>query len=306
MVRPVTTAPRVAVIVLAWNGRRWIDRCLRSLAATAYPALTVQVVDNGSRDGTPDLVAAAFPHVLLDRRPRNLGVAAGNNVGIRWALAAGADYVGLLNQDTWVEPGWLAPLVRAAEADPTIGVLSPLQLTYESDAPDPGFARVVADLPGDGIREVPTAPGAALLVRRGVFEKVGLFDPLYFAYFEEADFCRRARAQGFRTVVMPAGRIHHWHSLLHPAEMPLHTQLLSVRNQFIFALKDPVPPIRINLVRCAGLWRRELAYCLRHPRGVRGGAARAAALAWIFVSLALNLPRALRHRAQERGRAAYL
>jgi GT2 family glycosyltransferase len=306
MVPPVTRAPRVAVVVLTWNGRRWVDRCLRSLAETAYPALTVLVVDNGSEDGTADLVASAFPHVLLDRRPRNLGVAAGNNVGIRRALAAGADYVGLLNQDTWVERGWLAPLVAAAESDPTIGVLSPLQLTYESDDPDPGFARVMAQAPGDGVRDVPTAPGAALLVRRRVFEEVGLLDPLYFAYFEEADFCRRARAHGFRTVITTAGRIHHWHSLAHPAEMPLRAQLLSVRNQFIFALKDPAEPLRANLARCVGLWRRELAYCLRHPRGVRGGAARAAALAWTLGSFTLNLPRALRHRAQERSGAAYL
>ncbi len=305
MVRETMTAPAVSVVVLTWNGRRWIERCLRSVAATAYPALTVRVVDNGSRDGTGDLVAA-FPSVLLDRRPRNLGFASGNNVGIRAALAAGADYVALLNQDTWVEPGWLAPLVQAAEADPSVGVLSPVQLTYESDNYDPGFARVFDGTPGDAVREVTSVPGAALLVRRTVFETVGLLDPIYFAYFEEADFCRRARARGFRTVVVPAGRVHHWHALLHPAEMPLRVQVLSVRNQFIFALKDPVAPIRTNLARCLGLWRRELHYCLRHPRGFRGGARRATALAWILVSLVLNLPRTLRHRALERGRAAYL
>jgi len=305
VVRDVLTAPRVSVIVLTWNGRRWIDHCLRSLRATAYPELTVRVVDNGSCDGTGDL-AAAHPGVVLDRRPRNIGFASGNNVGIRAALAAGADYVALLNQDTWVEPGWLAPLVEAAQADPSVGVLSPTQLTYEGDDLDPGFARAFDGPPEARVHEVTTVPGAALLVRRAVFETVGLLDPLYFAYFEEADFCRRARARGFRTVVVPAGRIHHWHTLLHPAEMPLRVQVLAVRNQFIFALKDPVAPIRTNLARCLGLWRRELHYCLRHPRGVRGGARRAAALVWILGSLVLNLPRTLRHRALERDHAAYL
>ncbi len=298
--------PRVTVVVLAWNGRRWIDRCLTSLAATAYPALTVLVVDNGSRDGTHDEVATRFPAVLLDRRPRNLGFAGGNNVGIRAALRAGAEYVALLNQDTWVEPGWLAPLVEAAEADPGIGILSPAQLTYEGDGYDPGFEKILDGAPGERVREVPTAPGAALLVRRRVFETVGLLDPIYFAYFEEADFCRRARCHGFRTVVVPAGRIHHWHGLVHYAEMPLRLQLLSVRNQFIFALKDPDASTAKALARCLALWRREAAYCLRHPRGLRGGVVRAAALAWAAVSLVACLPRVLRHRALERRAAAYL
>lgn len=300
------SAPAVAAIVLSWNGRRWVDRCLTSLAATAYPSLTIHVVDNGSRDGTPEGIAARFPGVRLIRRARNLGFAAGNNVGIRAALAAGAEYVALLNQDTWVESGWLTPLVNAIEADHGIGIVSPAQLAYDGDDDDPGFARVLEGVPDGAVREVPSAPGAALIIRREVLQAVGLFDPVYFAYFEEVDLCRRARAHGFRTVVVPAGRIHHWHGLVHHGEMPLRAQLLSIRNQFIFALKDPAVAPVTALARCLALWRREVLLCLRHPRGLRGSLERGAALAWAATSLAVNLPRVLHHRAVERRPGAYL
>ena len=299
-------APKVVAVVLSWNGRRWIQRCLDSLSATAYPALGIHVVDNGSRDGTPEEIAARFPHVLLTRQRRNLGFAEGNNAGIRAALRAGADYVALLNQDTWVEPGWLTPLIEVAEADPGIGILSPAQLSYEGDTYDPNFEKIVHGYPGGPVIDVPTVTGAALLVRRKVFEQVGLLDPIYFAYFEEVDFCRRARIRGWRTAVVPAARIHHWHGLLHPAEMPLHIKILALRNQFVLGLKDPEASTWANLRHCLALWRREVGYCLRHPRGLRGGAARAAALAWVAVWLLVNLPRVLYHRALERRRGAYL
>lgn len=299
-------APSVVAIVLTWNGRPWIQRCLESLSGTKYPALSIHVVDNGSRDGTPDEIAARFPHVRLTRQRRNLGFAAGNNVGIRAALRAGAGYVALINQDTWVEPGWLAPLVEVAEADPSVGIASPAQLAYDGDDYDLNFESALRGRPGGQVIEVPAIPGAALLVRRRVFEEVGLFDPIYFAYFEENDFCRRARVRGWRTVVVPAGRIHHWHRLLHPSEMPLRIQILSLRNQFVFALKDPEAGVWTALRRCLELGRQEVRYCLRHPRGLRRGAARAAALAWIAVWLGVNFPRVLRHRSLERRMAAYL
>ncbi len=299
-------APRVFAIVLSWNGRRWIRRCLESLVGTVYPELHICVVDNGSRDGTPEEIEARFPHVHLIRLKRNLGFAGGNNVGIRAALQTGADYVVLLNQDTWVEPDWLKPLVEPAEADTSIGILSPAQLVYEGNSYDQNFDRLLHGCPKGQIIEVPRVIGAALLVKRQVFETVGLFDPIYFAYFEETDFCRRARLRGFRAVVVPAGRIHHWHGLLHPEEMPLQTKILLMRNPFVFALKDPEAGLWTRLGRCLELGYEELQSCVRHPRGLRGGAARGTALAWVALWLVVNLPRVLYHRSLEQGAAAYL
>ncbi len=309
---------KVVAVVLAWNGRRWIGPCLDALLATEYPGLEVLVVDNGSTDGTAELAEAHVPRLRLIRNGRNVGYAAGNNVGVRAALRTGAEFVALVNQDTRVERGWLTPLVEAAVADTRLGVLSPAQWDYEGRTPDPAFLALLASVDsraadalaaGDPVRgpiEAPTAIGAALLLTRALIEAVGLFDPLYFVYFEEADLCRRARRRGFRVVIVPEARVRHWHGLLHPAEMSRLASYLSFRNQFVFELKDPGRPTAGNLRAWLALCGREVEYCLRHPRGVRGGLVRAGALAVAQASVLVNLPRIFVHRARERRGAAHL
>ncbi|HEY1015402.1 MAG TPA: glycosyltransferase family 2 protein, partial [Herpetosiphonaceae bacterium] len=112
--------PRVTVIILNYNGWRFMPGCLAALAATDYPAeaLDILVVDNASHDGSVEHLRRDFPGVRLLALGGNTGFAGGNNAGIR---ASDAPYVVMLNNDTAVEPGWLKPLVAAAEADPTVG-----------------------------------------------------------------------------------------------------------------------------------------------------------------------------------------
>jgi len=308
----------VVAVVLAWNGRRWIGPCLDALLATEHPGLEVLVVDNGSTDGTAELAEAYVPRVRLIRNGRNIGYAAGNNVGVRAALRTGAEFVVLLNQDTRVERGWLTPLIEAALADTRLGVLSPAQWDYEGRTPDPSFLALLASVDsqaaralvaGDAVRgpiEVPTVIGAALLLTRALVQAVGLFDPLYFVYFEEADLCRRARRCGFRVAIVPEARVRHWHGLQHPAEMSRHASYLSFRNQFVFELKDPSRLAAGNLCAWLALCAREVTYCLRHPRGVRGGLLRVGALAVAQAWVLVNLARIFAHRARERRGAAYL
>ena len=297
----------VIAVVPAWNGRRWIGRCLASLIATDHPGLEIIVVDNGSQDDTAGEVARLFPQVTLLRKSRNLGFAEGSNVGIRTALRRGASYVAVINQDAWADPGWLSALLAAAEADPTIAVLTPEQYDYEGREFDPAFAVLMRGRAHQaGFVETDAIIGAAILLRRTMLERVGLFDPLYVAYFEEADLCRRARRAGFRTGVVPGSRVYHWHALAHPGQMSSRASYLSFRNQFVYELKDPVRTGAANLAAWLALCGREIARCLRHPRGSRGGLIRAAALgvsqAWVIA----NLPRILEHRAVERRGAAYL
>jgi hypothetical protein len=309
---------RTLAIVLTWNGRRWIAPCLQSVLASTYPGLEVLVVDNGSTDGTPDLVTALAPRVRVIRNRGNLGFAGGSNVGLRVALREGAELVALLNQDLRVEADWLARLVEAAEARPEFGILAPAQWDYEGRRPDSHFLAALARADsraaaavGAGERwrdpvEVPTAIGAALVIRRAVLERVGLFDPLYFAYFEEADLCRRARRAGFRVGVIPGARVYHWHGLAHPEAMSRRASYLSFRNRFVFELKDPGRSVPANLAAWLALCAREARSCLAHPRGLRGGVVRGAALvasqAWIVASLT----RILAHRARERRGPAHL
>src|SRR3712207_3827073 len=97
--------PHVAVVVLCWNGREDTLECLRSLERARWERLTPIVVDNGSTDGTLDAVRAGFPDAVTIRSEENVGFADGNNIGMRAALDAGADYVLILNNDTIVDPG---------------------------------------------------------------------------------------------------------------------------------------------------------------------------------------------------------
>ena len=117
--------PLVYVIVLNWNAEAVTAECLESLVGLAYPNYRVVLVDNGSSDHSGAVLARRFPDVCLLQMERNLGYTGGNNVGIRKALAAGADYVFLLNNDTTVAPDLLDQLVDIAESDTSIAAVNP-------------------------------------------------------------------------------------------------------------------------------------------------------------------------------------
>ena len=139
---------RILVIVVVYNGRRWLDRCLGSVlpgdAASCGEALQVDVFvwDNDSTDGSADFVATHYPQAKLVRSADNLGFSAPNNKAFEYAVRNGYDYVYLLNQDAWLLPGALARLVAAAEAWPEYGVLSPLQYQDGCTALDVQFAKL--------------------------------------------------------------------------------------------------------------------------------------------------------------------
>jgi GT2 family glycosyltransferase len=147
--------PRIRAVVVNYNGGSLVERCVRSLLASEWPAdrLEVVVVDNASSDGSPDRLATAFPSVRLIRSPHNLGFAAGNNAAL--SDLDGVDYIALVNPDATVEPGWLTPLVEALAADPRAGAANPKVLL------DPRFTplRLTCD---------PFVPGGADERRLGV------------------------------------------------------------------------------------------------------------------------------------------
>ena len=217
-------APSVAVVVLNWNGTDDTVECLSSLRLSDYPRCEVVVVDNGSRPSPRPRIVAEFPSVTYLETPINLGYAGGNNVGMRYALERGHDYVFVLNNDTIVERDMLRRAVSAAEEDPAIGVLGVKvmswdqpgriwvaygQITYRQ-----GLVRLIGyyqhdDGTYDEQCDVEWVPGTALLFRRRALEIVGLFDEEFFAYHEDVDWCTAAREQGFRVVYAPQPRIYH-------------------------------------------------------------------------------------------------
>ncbi len=211
---------RLAAVVLNWNGG---ERTLAALGSLA--GLDVICVDNGSEDGSADAVAARFPDVELIRTGVNLGFSAGNNVGIRRALAGGADWVLLLNDDAVADPGLATALGAAADARPDAGVLA--CKVYFAEPPDVlmyagGRVNLRLGYSGrqdgfgerddgrfDELRDVERATGAAMAVSRAAIERAGFLDEALFAYAEDLEWCVRIRNAGFAIVFVPAARV--WH-----------------------------------------------------------------------------------------------
>jgi GT2 family glycosyltransferase len=231
LVNANSSQPAVAAVVVNWNGAALTVACVESLLASRYANLRVLVVDNGSTDGSADEIAAHVPAAELVRSAHNRGFAGGCNVGIRAALEAGAEYVLLANNDAFVAPDMLPELVATLEADAARGVAGPL-ICYASDpelvwylADDerrwlPVPRRVGSDEPASSIapdaRRVGYVCGCGMLVRRAVFERAGLLDERFYMYFEDADFCRRARAAGFAIWAAPRARM--WHHVSRSAQ----------------------------------------------------------------------------------------
>jgi len=243
------TQPPVTVIVLNYNGARWIERCLQSLTETRYENFKVILVDNASADSSVEIVTTRFPQVEVIQNAANLGFSDGNNIGIKKALASCAKYIVLLNPDTIVEPEWLSELINAGEKTSDAGILGAVQLGYESDEFNSwtvnALSKHLAELaePGSARPWIPVdwVEGACFAVKSQVFEAIGLLDPIYTAFYEEIDFCRRAACRGFQTAVVPRSRIHHhrggiWQS---DARLRRRRDYLCDRSQFIYNLTEP-------------------------------------------------------------------
>ncbi|MBP7145997.1 MAG: glycosyltransferase family 2 protein [Acidobacteria bacterium] len=222
--------PAVAAIVLSFNGRAAVVRCVESLRGSSYPRLDVIVVDNASTDGTPDEVERRFPGCLLLRNGQNLGFGAGCNVGMEAALDRGAELLFLVNQDTYVDRATIATLAKFMGEHPRAGVVGPK--TWSSQPmPDgrpkllyagswrgrlplsqrlPGIEQADA---GQFDRPSPTdfVWGHGMMLRASALRAVGLFDPAFFMYYEDLDLCRRMQAGGHEVWFEP--RAVMWHDI---------------------------------------------------------------------------------------------
>ena len=230
--------PRLTVIVISWNTRELLGRCLAAVGRDgAALAPEVIVVDNASADGSADLVASRFPEARLIRNPDNRGFGRACNQAL--ALATG-EAILFLNPDAEPCAGSLTQLVGFLEARSDVGAVGPLLLTANGEPgltygyfpsiatallpllsplarflPRPSdlhaLGVVPAKLPPDApIRDVDYLCGAALVVRRDLLARLGGFDERFFLYFEETDLCRRIHAAGHRVVLLPAARaLHH-------------------------------------------------------------------------------------------------
>jgi GT2 family glycosyltransferase len=247
--------PLVAILVLNWNRCQDTLACVESVGRLAYPRFTTVVIDNGSSDGSPKALCERFPRIEVIETGGNLGYAGGNNVGIGWALRQGADYVLILNNDTIVEPGALSELIRVASTDRRIGVAGPKvlcepdrHLLYSCGESQSlwfnrrHIATGVPDAKTDQTpRDVDYVVGCALLVRRDFIDRVGLLDEVFFAYYDEVDWCFRGRRLGYRVVCVPSAVVYHKGEVSSGKGLNPITAYFRTRNWVYFMRKHAAP-----------------------------------------------------------------
>ena len=216
-----------AVVILNWNGTEHLRRFLPSVVRTTPAWAEVVVADNGSTDGSVEMLGREFPEVRVVRLDRNYGFAGGYNRAI---AQVEADYCVLLNSDVETTEGWLEPLVGRLDADPTVAAVAPKLLSYtqrdmfEYAGASGGFidylgypfcrGRILKHLEQDrgqydDRRRVFWASGAAMCCRRDVFMRLGGFASEFFAHMEEIDLCWRMQIAGYSVEVEPRSRVYH-------------------------------------------------------------------------------------------------
>jgi GT2 family glycosyltransferase len=212
--------PEVAVVILNYNGRRWLPSCLSSLTRLTTPAELI-VADNGSTDGSLELLCQDHPSVRVIQLGRNLGFAAGYN---RALAEVERPWLALLNNDATLEADWLERLLAYAQAHPRVailggkllfaGVSGPVVQSAGASFTDAGTAYEIGwGQPDTGQYQaggaVGAIPGAAMLIRRAAWLELGGFDPAYYAYLEDVDLCWRAWLGGHEVAYVPEAVAHH-------------------------------------------------------------------------------------------------
>lgn len=233
----------VTAVVLNWCNEPDTVACVQSLLAQRPAVPGILIVDNASPDGSGDRLAARFPELSFLQTGTNGGYSAGNNAGIAWALARGARWVLVLNNDTVCEPTMVANLLAAAGRHPDAGALAPY-IGLASDPGQPWFAGGRIDLTGRlGVHEHYTAEcpssflsGCALLLRADVLRTVGAFDPSFGSYVEDADLCWRIAQGGWTCWYAPSARMIHKAPAVHAMPAPWKI-VLRDRNRRRFASK---------------------------------------------------------------------
>jgi hypothetical protein len=252
----VDKAPLVYVVLLNWPG--WPDtvNCLASLEELDYPNFQAVVVDNASTDESVSRIREYRPNILLIESEKNLGFAGGNNIGIRHAMAQGAAFIWLLNNDTIADPKSLSEMVKLAGQNPRAGAIG--SVLYHMNQPQ----RVQAW--GGGRINLYTGrsynllhPGsldflsaASILLRREALEEVGSLDEEFFMYWEDVDLSLRLRQSGWQILACPEARILHKESASAGKHTAKQDFLFNASAVQFFRRHSPLPilPIWIGLV----------------------------------------------------------
>ena len=221
------TSNKILIILLNWNGKKDTLECLASLEKVIYPNFQTIIVDNGSTDDSVSTIRSHFPNIPIFETHENPGFAGGNNVGIDWGLKKGYQWILLLNNDSTVDPHFLNAFMESAKKNPEAKIMG--AKIYRSSDPacidhlggywSPKIAEFVCPHMGkvddhtsfETMEKVDYVCGAALLMHRSVPLHIGALEPKYFLFWEETDFCFRAKRVGFEIWTAPKAKI--WHKV---------------------------------------------------------------------------------------------
>ncbi|MCK4353152.1 glycosyltransferase family 2 protein [candidate division WOR-3 bacterium] len=210
----------LSIIIPNWNGKKYLRVCLNSLRRQTLKDFEVILVDNGSKDGSVEFLKRRYPEVMIISLPKNYGFSKAINIGIKQARG---EYIAILNNDTEADKDWLLNSIDVIRRNPDSGFCASLVLNY--------FDRDIIDTAGDcyaktGVpfkrgmeekfseefgyeRQVFGASGCAAVYKREIFDRLGLFDENFFAYFEDVDFSFRANLLGIKCIYNPSAIVYH-------------------------------------------------------------------------------------------------
>lgn len=270
--------PRIYTIVLNYQRSDDAVRCVSSLRQSTYRNQFLVVVDNGSDPAARAELAAGIGATPLIQSEENLGFAGGNNLGLRYALERDADYVWILNPDTTVEPESLERLAQTMSRFPEAGIVGS-RLVRGDDGTTvlfnggmidwnqggkpvlPDMGKPEADVRAKTVTSIDYATGASMLVRRQLFEEIGLLPERYFLYFEETDFNIRARRAGWKVLLEPRSRVLHFRRSWGSVPAPYYVYYF-VRNRILFGRTFTSSPLEVmleDLERSLSQWRKKIA-----------------------------------------------
>ncbi len=253
----------ISVVLVNWNGKKWLSKCLSSLCNQTYQPLEIILVDNGSEDGSAAFVADRFPHVRIVARKTNDGFAVGNTVGIQ---AARGSMILLLNTDTWVESSFVSEMYSYF-TNHHCDVLGPREAGYGAEERLPA-CRMTIDMLGHPVKlskDVNAThfylQGVCLLFRKQLYEDTGGFDTNFFMYFEDVDWFWRLHTLGKHVCYFPDAIVHHAKAT---GSFEYSSQMFFWRNQYalkmliknygLFSLLWALPAYVLqNVVEMAGL-----------------------------------------------------
>lgn len=306
----------VCVLILNYDSLEDTLKCVETVRNSKHKNVRILVIDNASPDESgPQLASRLAPHEFM-QLDENTGYAGGNNIGLKAALDSGAEFVFILNPDTRLTRHTISACIETLGADRSIGAINPIQLCNNKNLIDRKFRNTVLHSAGIDIDyyqageladeiEVRDLLGAALVVPRHAIEKIGGFDPLYFAYGEETDLCRRLRLHGFRLVVAGNATVLHLRSK-ETEGVSDFVIFLRLKGIYLGRLKDPWRGFQRSVRMVTGLFlmdlfgRRSNEYPFNQYPVTRLHVLRA--FWWVMV----RLVRIRKHRLMERAGRAHL